>query len=186
MEYFKSALLFFWEIFKVLLVSLLIILPIRYFLVQPFYVKGASMEPNYYDHDYLLIDEISYRFHEPQRGDVVVIRYPRDHSQFFIKRVVGLPGERIVIKDGEVFVAQSREDLKKVNEPYLGEWVTTQGNQDITLQWGQYFVLGDHRNASLDSRSFGPVTRAEIVGRSWIRAWPFDRFVIFNYQPSQQ
>src|SRR3989338_11020365 len=89
---FKSALAFLWELVKVVVISLAIILPIRYFLVQPFYVKGASMEPNFEDHDYLLIDEISFRLREPQRGEVVVFHYPRDRRQCFIKRGVGLPG----------------------------------------------------------------------------------------------
>lgn len=176
----KAFLVFLGEVLKVVVVSLAIILPIRYFLVQPFYVKGASMEPNFYDHDYLLIDEISYRFHTPARGEVVVLRYPRDHSQFFIKRVIGLPGERVVIKEQKVWIGQKGGELKPLTESYLGEWVRTQGQQDITLQADQYYVLGDNRGASLDSRSFGPIVRAEIIGRSWVRAWPFDRWTVFK------
>src|SRR3989339_2218313 len=88
------------ELLHVVVISLAIILPIRYFLIQPFYVKGASMEPNFYDHEYLIIDEISYRFHEPQRGDIVVFRYPFDTRQYFIKRVIGLPLETISLNNG--------------------------------------------------------------------------------------
>ena len=88
----NEVLVFVWETIKVVVISLAIILPIRYYLVQPFFVKGASMEPNFEDGDYLLIDEITYRFSEPLRGDVIVFRYPEDRSQFFIKRIVGLPG----------------------------------------------------------------------------------------------
>ena len=91
-QYFKTGLSFFWEVSKVVLISLAIILPIRYFVVQPFYVKGASMEPNFYDHDYLLIDEISYRLRPPASGEVVVLKYPRDPSSYFIKRIVAFPG----------------------------------------------------------------------------------------------
>ena len=104
-KYLKSALLVLWEVVKVALVSLAIILPIRYFLVQPFYVKGASMEPNFYDHDYLLIDEISFRFRAPDRGEVVVFRYPRDPSNYFIKRVVALPNERVAIIDEKLYIS---------------------------------------------------------------------------------
>src|SRR3990167_6829816 len=99
----KSELLaFIWETTKVVVISLAIILPIRYYLVQPFFVKGASMEPNFEDGDYLLVDELSYRFSVPKRGDVVIFRYPQDPSQFFIKRIIGLPDETIEIKNNTV------------------------------------------------------------------------------------
>ncbi|HLD69247.1 MAG TPA: signal peptidase I, partial [Candidatus Omnitrophota bacterium] len=90
--WFGSLKSFIWETVKVVVISLAIIIPVRYFLIQPFYVKGASMEPNFYDQEYLIIDEISYRFREPQRGEIVVFRYPRDPASFFIKRIIGLPG----------------------------------------------------------------------------------------------
>src|SRR3989338_4671042 len=108
------------ELVKVVLISLVIILPVRYYLVQPFYVKGASMEPTFLDHEYLLIDEISYRFEKPERGAVVVFRYPRDPRQFFIKRIIGLPGETVHIKDGKISIAapNSSEEMA-LNEPYL-------------------------------------------------------------------
>src|SRR3989344_8898539 len=93
----NELLAFVWETIKVVVISLAIILPIRYYLVQPFFVKGASMEPSFEDGDYLLINEISYRFSAPERGDVIVFRYPKDRSQFFIKRIVGLPGETVEI-----------------------------------------------------------------------------------------
>lgn len=181
--YLKSFLAFLWEVVKVALVSLAIILPIRYFLVQPFYVKGASMEPNFLDHDYLLIDEISYRFREPHRGEVVVFHYPNDPSQFFIKRIIGLPGEHVVVRDGVVFVAEGEGELEELSESYLPQAVTTRGHLgtylDVTLGQDEYYVLGDNRASSLDSRSFGPVKRRQVVGRIWIRGWPFDRLSIF-------
>ena len=92
--WFGSLKSFIWETVKVVVISLAIIIPVRYFLIQPFYVKGASMEPNFYDQEYLIIDEISYRFREPQRGEIVVFRYPRDPASFFIKRIIGLAGEK--------------------------------------------------------------------------------------------
>ena len=182
--YFKAVGFFIWEIVKVALVSLAIILPIRYFLVQPFYVKGASMEPNFYDHDYLLIDELSYRFRSPARGEVLVIRYPRDPSQFFIKRLVGLPGERVLLRDGRVLIGRGQIEPSQLAESYLGEWVRTRGEVDVTLGPDQYYVLGDNRASSLDSRSFGAITKREIVGRTWLRAWPFERWLVFSSAPS--
>lgn len=166
------------------MISLAIILPIRYFLVQPFYVKGASMEPNFVDHDYLLIDEISYRFYEPTRGDVIVFRYPRDRKQFFIKRIVGLPGERVQIKNGQVFVGPVNSEVKQLEETYLPAGVVTQGRSEeqgeVNLQAGQYYVLGDNRPASLDSRAFGPVATGDIIGRIWVRGWPWERWTVYN------
>ncbi len=183
LENIKSALLVLWEVVKVALVSLLIILPIRYFLVQPFYVKGASMEPNFYDHDYLLIDEISYRFRQPTRGEVVVFRYPRDPSNYFIKRIVGLPNERLVIEEGKLFISSATGEPVEYQEDYLDEWVQTVGSLDVTLSAEQYYVLGDNRGASLDSRSFGPLNRRSIVGRVWVRAWPLDRWAVYASEP---
>ncbi|MDP3245187.1 MAG: signal peptidase I [bacterium] len=175
----KTVFLYFAEAARVVLISLAIILPVRYFLIQPFYVKGASMEPNFYDHEYLIIDEISYRFHEPVRGDIVVFRYPLNPGEFFIKRVVGLPGEEVEVQDGRVYVtpAGGQEKLA-LSESYLPSGFTN-GNQKVKLSNGEYFVMGDNRLSSLDSRSFGPVSRTNIVGRVWLRGWPLERFAAF-------
>lgn len=169
------------ELIKVVLISLVIILPVRYYLVQPFYVKGASMEPAFLDHEYLLIDEISYRFEKPERGAVVVFRYPRDPRQFFIKRIIGLPGEIVSIKEGRVAVSSAGSEEQIINEPYLAEGVVTSGEFSVTVPAGNYFLLGDNREASLDSRSFGAVAERYIVGRVWLRAWPLDRWTAFKY-----
>src|SRR3989338_348946 len=103
-ESFKNALVFIWEVVKIAVIALAIVIPIRYFLFQPFFVKGQSMDPNFGDGDYLIIDEITYRFRNPQRGEVVVFNYPEDPSQRFIKRVIGLSGETIEIKDGKISI----------------------------------------------------------------------------------
>src|SRR3989338_5283921 len=95
----SEVLAFIWETAKIIIISLAIIIPIRYYLVQPFFVKGASMEENFHDGDYLLIDEISYRLEVPRRGDVIVFRYPENQTQFYIKRIIGLPGETVEIKN---------------------------------------------------------------------------------------
>lgn len=167
-----------WEFTKVVSISLAIVLPIRYFLVQPFYVKGASMEPNFHDYQYLFIDEISYRFNDPVRGQVIVMRDPLEGSKYFIKRIVGLPGESVAIKDGLVYINDEVLD----ESAYLAADVTTYaatGNAQVELGDNQYYVLGDNRAASFDSRRFGAVARGEFVGRVWIRVWPFSRFEIY-------
>lgn len=169
----QEALAFIWETIKVVIISLAIIIPIRYFLVQPFFVKGASMESTFDDGDYILIDEISYRFKEPQRGDIVVFRYPEDTTQFFIKRIIGLPSDTVEIKDDKVTVYDKQHTKGFVlNEPYLSSDQQTQGNMRIKLDSNDYFVLGDNRLRSSDSRRWGPVNRSLITGRVFFRAWP--------------
>lgn len=171
----RSFLLLVWEIFKIFVISLAIIIPIRYFLIQPFFVKGASMEPNYEDGQYLVIDELSYRLREPERGEVIVFKFPKNTSEFFIKRIIGLPGETIEIKGAEIkiknkgnpdgFVLDESSYLKNI--PNLGEYT-------MTLGADEYFVLGDNRSASYDSRRWGPVPKNDLIGRVWLRAWPLN------------
>jgi len=184
--FISKALEFLGELVHVVLISLAIIVPIRYFLIQPFYVKGASMEPNFYDHEYLIIDEISYRLHEPLRGDIVVFRYPNDPRQFFIKRIIALPGERIKVSGGKVtlFNAAHPEGESLDETSYLGSAYTA-GEKDLTLSSSEYFLMGDNRSASLDSRIFGAVPRNFIVGRVWFRGWPPEKIHFFNTPPAE-
>lgn len=164
----RNIFAFIWEITKIVIIALVIVIPIRYYIFQPFLVKGQSMEPNFESGDYLIIDEISYRFRDPQRGEIVVFRYPRNPSQRYIKRIIGLPGERLEIKDGKVFI-----DNKILDErSYFLQSVETPGNVLIILNENEYFVLGDNRLASYDSRRWGPLTRKDIIGRVFIRLWP--------------
>lgn len=172
----KSTLEFLWEVLKVVVVVFAIIVPVRHYLVKPFYVRGASMEPNFHDYQYLVIDELSYRLREPARGEVVVLRDPLDPEQYFIKRIIGLPGDHVVVRDGGV-----RVNGVILNESvYLESKVRTTGHDDVTLQSDEYYVMGDNRAASLDSRVFGPVLSSEFVGRTWIRAWPPSQMNIFS------
>ncbi|TSC56644.1 MAG: signal peptidase I [Parcubacteria group bacterium Gr01-1014_18] len=164
------------ELLRVVMISLLIIVPVRYFLIQPFYVKGASMEPNFFDNEYLVVDEISYRFSEPQRGDIVVLKYPRDIRQYFIKRIIGLPGERVRVADGFVYI----NGLQLGESAYLDKSVLTHKEDIWVLKDDEYFVLGDNRIASLDSRDFGPIRRSHIVGKTWIRGWPLHKLTVFE------
>jgi len=175
------GLAFLWEIVKVVVISLAIIIPIRYYLVQPFFVNGASMEDNFHDGDYILIDEISYRFNDPARGDIVVFRYPNDQKQFFVKRVIGLPSEIVEIKNDTVavFNVNYPEGLI-LSEPYLSPGQETQGNIKIELALNEYFVLGDNRLHSSDSRYWGPVDRSLITGRVFARAWPISGAKLFH------
>lgn len=167
-----------WEILKVIIISLAIVLPIRYFVAQPFIVRGASMEQNFYDREYLVIDELSYYFREPERGEAIVFRYPRDPRQFFIKRIVGLPGEKVETKDGRIKVFN--KDFPGgfiLEEPYLTPpGLLTRPDVEVSLGGDDFFVLGDNRNSSSDSRVWGPLRRELIVGRAVFRAWPFARF----------
>lgn len=173
----SEMLAFIWEVTKVIVISLAIILPIRYYLVQPFFVKGASMESTLDNGDYLLINEISYRFSEPERGDVIVFRYPEDKTQFFIKRIIGLPGETVEIRNNTVIIYNAdNPDGLTLEEPYLDAHQETLGNMVMRLDPNEYFVLGDNRLESSDSRRWGTVNKTLIVGKAAFRAWPFDKF----------
>ncbi len=176
----KGLLLFVWEIIKIVVAALLIVIPIRYFIFQPFFVKGQSMEPNFENGDYLIIDEISYRFQEPLRGEVVVFKYPQDPSQRYIKRIIGLPGETIIIEDGKVTILNWQGSQVLDESGYLSSSIQTPGKVQITLAENEYFVLGDNRSVSADSRSWGPLPEEKIIGRVIFRAWPFIAFAKFK------
>lgn len=171
------------ELVQVLAVSLAIIIPVRWFLIQPFYVQGASMEPNFFDHEYLIIDELSYRIGNPDRGDVVVFHYPNDTKQFFIKRVIGMPGETVEIADGKVKIYNDRHPngVMLDESAYLDQDFTA-ASQTVTLKADEFYLLGDNRSSSLDSRFFGPVKRSFVVGRVWVRGYPVDRWKHFEHQ----
>ncbi len=179
-EFAKSPKGFVIELLKIILIALAIIIPVRYFLFQPFYVRGASMEPSFYDNQYLIIDEITYRFTEPKRGEVVVIKPVTTQTDYLIKRIIGLPGETLEIRNGEVMIRnQQYPDGIVLEETYLGEGVYTSGTKSATLDSDEYYVMGDNRSVSLDSRSFGPLPEDNIVGRAWLRVWPFEEFSHF-------
>ena len=172
---------FIFDFLKVFIIAVAIIVPVRLFLFQPFVVTGDSMQPNFVDGDYLIIDEISYRFNEPKRGDVIVLRFPNDPSQFFIKRIIGLAGERVVIQNGTVsVVTENGIQRYTLEEQYLPAQNQTYGNIDLVLKEDEYFVLGDNRLSSSDSRIWGPLKEQNIVGRALIRAFPIDQFKVFS------
>lgn len=176
---FKKALLGFWEVVKVVIISLAVILPVRYFLVQPFFVLGASMEPNFHNGDYLIIDEFSYRLDEPQRGQVIIFKYPLNPKDYYIKRIIGLPGETVTVKEGKVTIKNSENPDGFVldESTYITEY--TPNERELILKDNEYFVMGDNRDASSDSRTWGALHRDFIVGKAWIRAFPFNNFNIY-------
>ncbi len=173
----------FLEIVKIVVISAAIVIPIRLFIVCPFYVQGASMEPNFYDKEYLLVDEISYRFREPERGEVVVFRYPEDPREYFIKRIIGLPGETLKIDNGGVYLLdKSTNSWTKLAESYLvsDSNTLTFEAQQVTLGPDEFFVLGDNREHSRDSRYFGPLNRRYLIGRVMFRGLPLKRVQFFK------
>lgn len=156
------------DILETILPALLIVLVVNVFLAQATRVEGQSMEPNLHNNQRLIIEKISYHLHPPRRGDIVVIKMANRHSDPLIKRVVGLPGETIEIREGHVYI-----NGQMLTEPYLEQ--LTYGNvSPHVIAPGYIFVLGDNRGASNDSRSFGEVKLSSIVGRAWFRYWPLD------------
>ena len=171
----KRILSSFWETARIAIAALLFAVAVRAFIFQPFLVHGVSMEPNFHNGDYLIIDEISYRFQDPQRGEVVVFRYPNDLSQRYIKRVVGLPGETVEIQNGKIIISKDSSDDSQTftldEDRYLvGE--NTEGSSNVKLGGNEYFVLGDNRMFSSDSRIWGSLPRKDIVGRVFLRVFP--------------
>jgi len=176
------------EIVETLVLTLVIYLVIHNFIAQPFEVEQRSMLPTIAEHEYVLIDKISPRFDDYHRGDIVVFQPPDGFSQGgvpFIKRVIGLPGDTVSLQNGRVFVAMAGESPVRIDEPYVvrgsdgAAAPTLPKNAEATTSWtvpaGTYFVMGDNRPDSQDSRFFGPIERELIVGRAWLRYFPLDR-----------
>jgi signal peptidase I len=169
---------FFTELLKFALVALVIVVPVRFFVAQPFIVSGASMDPTFKTGQYLIVDELSYRFGAPARGQVIIFRYPKDPTQYFIKRIVGLPGETVQIQNGDVYIKETSGKTIKLDESY----VTNKGNgadMSVTLPAGEYFVMGDNRPESSDSRSWGLLPRENIIGHAFVRLLPFQNISLF-------
>lgn len=160
-----------WDLIKFAIIALLIVIPIRMFIAQPFVVSGESMYPTFHDGEYLIVDELSYNTGKPHRGDVIVFRYPGDTKRFFIKRVIGMPNEQIIINNGEIKIINSEfKEGYTLNEPYVKEYFDT--NSTFKTKSGEYFVMGDNRNKSSDSRVWGMLPDKLIIGRAYIRLLP--------------
>lgn len=168
----------FWETIKFIILAIVIVIPIRMFIAQPFIVSGSSMYPTFNNGDYLIVDELSYRLGEIERNDVVIFRYPEDPSKFFIKRVIGLPNESVSIQ-GSTITITNKEGQTTLSEPFIQNQMTN-GGTFYELKTDEYFVMGDNRNASSDSRSWGPVPRKLMVGQAFLRLFPVNNI---NYKP---
>lgn len=185
-----GAAVFVAEILQIVIVAIAIIFVVRHFLVKPFVVKGASMEPNFYDSEYLIVDELTYRFHAPQRGDVVVF-HPVDtcgqaadadlqeSQEYYIKRVIGLPGERVQISEGTVTIFNDEyPNGVTLEESYTDEF--TDGDRTWDIPADHYFLLGDNREESLDSRRICSQPIENIIGKAWVRGFPLDRMAVIG------
>lgn len=168
------------ELFQTLVVFATIATIIYWLVAQPHKVSGASMYPNFQDGDYIITDKVTYKFYEPERGDVIVFKNPRDESQDFIKRIMGLPGDRVKVQGGYIYI-----NGKLVQEPYIkADVITNPGSfmregQEVVVQSGEYLAMGDNRPHSSDSREWGFVTKREIIGRVFFRYWPSNQVTLW-------
>jgi signal peptidase I len=170
------------EIIRFSIIALIIVIPIRMFVAQPFIVSGASMENTFHSGEYLIVDQVTYHFHEPKRGDVIVFRYPKDPSKFFIKRVIGLPGDTVAIEGSTVRISnKDNPNGFTLDEPYIKS-MRSANNLTETLGDREYFVMGDNRDQSSDSRIWGVLQQERIVGRALIRLFPPQ---VFDYLPGE-
>lgn len=175
---FGSVILSFFEFLKTVIIIVILAAVIRLFIIQPFIVDGQSMEPSFQNNNYLITEKITFKLHEPTHGEVIILRPPDNPSVNYLKRVIGIPGDSVDIKDGVVSVND-----KKIDEPYIdGQKTLTVNGQElkITLRDSEFFVMGDNRNHSRDSRELGPIPVQNIVSHVWIRLYPFQQMKIFG------
>lgn len=176
---FRRAFTFFFDILESIVVALAIFVVVYLFFYQPHQVKGASMEPNFHDGEYILTNKYEYRFADPKRGDVVVFKSPQNPDIDFIKRVIGLPGDHVKLLGNHFYI----NDVL-LNENYIApELFTYYGSflregAEIVVPKDRLFVVGDNRPRSSDSREWGTIEKSSIIGKSQLRYWPFDRFGI--------
>lgn len=169
------------ELIEFVAIMLAILVVIRFFVAEPHKVSGNSMFPNFHDADYIITNKLALRIGELERGEVVILYNPKNHDQVFIKRVIGLPGERVKLLNGQVYV-----NGKQLSEPYLKPELKTPGEtflqdgEEVTVPNQQYFVMGDNRTASSDSREFGPISKDGIIGQALLRYWPVNKFGLIN------
>ncbi len=171
-----------WETLRYVIIAALIIIPIRTFIAQPFIVSGNSMYPTFHNGEYLIVDELSKYIGEYHRGDVVILRYPNDPSKYFIKRVIGLPGETVTITDGNVAISNpNTSSVIHLTEPYVKN--PKIDNSARTLSSEEYFVMGDNRAQSSDSRIWGPVPTKLMDGKALVRLFPFSNIALHPGNP---
>lgn len=166
------------DLFTLAFLIIVVVIPIRVFIVSPFVVDGASMHPTFKHLDYLIIDEFLYYFKAPERGDVIVFRYPGNPSIFYVKRIVGLPGETVSINRGVVTITTASGEKIGLSEPYIVNEDATY-TKNTSLNSEEYFVMGDNRPNSSDSRIWGPLPRKNIIGRVDLRILPIKQSGFF-------
>lgn len=170
------------ELLKFLAIAIVIVVPIRYFIMQPFVVSGTSMDPTFHDKEYLIVDKLTYNLNKIHRGDVVVFHFPNENQKYLVKRLIGLPGDTVTLTNTGTITIQNKDYPQgfTVEESYLqnhdGDSLT------ITVPDGKVFVLGDNRPVSYDSRAWGLLDEKKLVGRVYLRLWPLKRI---NYLPGK-
>lgn len=182
----KTAGQSFWELVRFALMALAIVIPIRVFLAEPFRVSGSSMFPTFVNGDYLIVDKISYRIGEPQRDDVIIFKYPKDTTKYFIKRIIGLPNETVDISGSVITITnEAHKNGFTLDQPFIKD--PANDKRHFELKGDEYFVMGDNRNASSDSRYWGAVKRSLITGRAFLRLWPVNNIDVLpgNYKQSE-
>jgi len=181
----KRFWLWFLDFVETIVIALAIFVVMYRFLFQPHQVQGNSMFDNFYNGEYLLTDKLSYRFKAPERGDIIVFKAPKNEDYDYIKRVIGLPGERIKILNGKVYINDQPID----ESPYLDKAIITQSGYfsreglTINIAADNYFVMGDNRMNSSDSRDWGTVPRQNIIGKAWLRYWPLNKIGLVDKYP---
>lgn len=166
-----------WEMLKFILIAVVIVIPVRLFIAQPFIVSGSSMVPTFEDGQYLIVNEITYHLQSPKRDDVIVFRYPNDTTKFFIKRIIGLPNETVDIKGSQVTITNAEHpDGFVLDQPYVEN--QSSNNTHFVLGPGEYFVMGDNRSASSDSRYWGAVPKNLLVGKVFLRLLPLSQLSV--------
>lgn len=171
-----------WDVIKFILLALIIVLPIRMFVAQPFLVNGRSMDPTLKNHDYLIVDELSYHLREPKRGEVIVFKYPLNKKEHFVKRLIGVPGDTISIINGTVTIKTKEGQTLLLDEPYVVNH-SYESLIDIVVPEDQLFVMGDNRAESYDSRMWKFLPRELATGRALFRLYPFKNM---DFLPGQQ
>lgn len=170
-----------WDIIKFVALALVIVIPIRLFIAQPFLVKGRSMDPTLEQRDYLIVDELSYHLREPKRGEVIIFRYPGNPKEHFVKRVIGIPGDTIQIINGTVTIITKEGKTLLLSEPYVVNH-SYESLEDIVVPEDSYFVMGDNRAESFDSRMWHFLPKKLATGRAFLRLFPFNKI---DYLPGE-
>lgn len=177
MEFLKRAVSALFDFLQGIVVILALMVMVYLFVMSPQEINGASMEPNFHNGEFILTNKVEYRVSNPKRGDVVIFKSPKNKEIDYIKRVIGLPGDTVALRNNAIYV-----NGNKLEESYLAPGVVIFGesylheNQEVTVPPGKYFVLGDNRPHSSDSREFGPIAKEDFIGKAFLRYWPFSQF----------